>query len=208
MGGGRGRARIYDRLIIPGAVLELPGARRRYFLECETGSHSVTAESDEKTGSALAKVRHYEEYLYGSAGGRWAADQSSWYSKQYPDGFNPYVLFLVRPGTRQGTVTKALSERKSEDTSRQVRADALTVQGAAADFLKLLGDELPLPPVAGDNPKLLSDAEAETAVRFFAAFRSELKARQQAARAHGQAMPYPPERYDEMRAHITRLAAK
>ena len=126
-----------DRVLVPDAVLELPAQSRRFFLECETGSHSIVAESDEKQGATLAKLARYEEYVHGFAGNLLDGDRSTWYSKQHPDGFAPKVIFLVRTEARQASVNAAIEEWRTK--GHRLRAEAYTVERAAASFLKKLG---------------------------------------------------------------------
>lgn len=92
-----------DRVIIPDATLEIPGAvpgidtgatpkkyaGRRIFLEAETGSQTVEPEGDTKPGAMVNRLERYTEYLAGFAGDVFGGDRRTWYTKAYPDGFEP-----------------------------------------------------------------------------------------------------------------------
>jgi hypothetical protein len=55
-----GDGNSWERIILPDAVLELPKLRRRLFLECETGSHTIVPRGMHKPGSTLSKAVRYE----------------------------------------------------------------------------------------------------------------------------------------------------
>lgn len=75
-----------DRLLVPDAVLELPTERRRIFIECEMGTHSIVAASDAKAGATLAKAERWEEFFTGHADlGR----RATFYEAAYPDRATP-----------------------------------------------------------------------------------------------------------------------
>jgi hypothetical protein len=196
----------YPRHIIPDATLELPASRQRFFLEYESGSQSLVATSDENTGATVAKLDRYEEYLNGFDG---SPADGIWYSQQYRDGFSPVVVFLVEPGTRQQSVTRAIAEWKRD--GRGLTAWALTVEAMAEMVIRALGLELPKPPAKEGNATgrfTLSAAEAAGLAQFFAAYRSDLKLRQAKADELGTEVPYAPKGYDIVKALVTRLGQK
>jgi hypothetical protein len=199
----------YPRHIIPDATLELPAQRQRFFLEYETGSQSIVAASDENTGSTVAKLDRYSEYLHGFADGANVGRETTWYRQQHPDGFDPVVVFLVEPGKRQQSVNAAITEWKQG--GQTMEAYAVTVQEMAAMVIRGLGLEAP-PPQAAAAPAsgrlMLSSAEAAGLAEFFAAYRTDLKLRQASAKELGTQMPYAAKGYAVVKAMVARLEQK
>ena len=50
-------SRSPDRLVLPDAVLEISRAQRRYFLECEMGTHPILGDADPRPGSRIGVAR-------------------------------------------------------------------------------------------------------------------------------------------------------
>jgi hypothetical protein len=108
------------RRIIPDAVLELPQAKKRFFIECEMGTHSIVATSDEKAGATLAKTERYDEFL-ASRG-----SEPSFYRQAFADGWPSEVLYLVRKDSRAHSINRALETwRKGRGTCVRARAGTL-----------------------------------------------------------------------------------
>lgn len=175
------KGKKYGRLIVPDATLEIPGvvtltgreyidrddgklkpapvyeyAGRRFFLECETGSHSIASESDEKTGSTLAKLSRYESFINGYAGNPGHDDYSTHYSRQYPDNFLPYLFFLVRTESRAKSINAAIkAEQGRYPGDFKLKARALTLEDATTYLLKALDLVAPpaVPPAAVPAPQ-------------------------------------------------------
>jgi hypothetical protein len=119
-----------ERVIQPDAVLELSKARRRLFLECEMGTHTVVPVSPDKTGATLAKATRYENYLNGFAD---SSARRTFYQAQYPDGFEPEVLFLVLEPGRASFVNEALATWR-ERVTRAPAIRALTFAEASTEL--------------------------------------------------------------------------
>lgn len=124
-----------ERLIQPDAVLELPELRRRFFLECEMGTHTIQAVSDDKPGATISKVERYSEFVNGMADPR---ARQTFYSKVYADGFKPELLFLVRSDSRARSIKKALEQCTKGPGDTRVPVRALTFDEAVAEFLPLV----------------------------------------------------------------------
>jgi len=161
-----------QRRLVPDAILELPSVRRRFFVECEMGTHSIVAASDEKTGATLSKVERYDEFFAGYAA---ASDRLTFYRKSYPDQWPAEVLFLVRKIRRRDAVNAAIENWKKGRTGCVVLARAVTVEDAVSDLSHLLP-----PPTAAtaqtnttdrkravDRLPVLDKADHELLVRFF-----------------------------------------
>jgi hypothetical protein len=139
------------RVVRPDAVLEIPFARRRFFIECETGSHTLVPRSPEKHQATLRKLERYDGYVCGLAD---APAGRSHYQAAYPDGWPCELLFLVPSGPRQESTASVVETFRSSRNARCVAAQALALQEAAA----YLRNVLPPPHVARTNPRPLASA--------------------------------------------------
>jgi hypothetical protein len=150
------------RRIIPDAVLELPQAKKRFFIECEMGTHSIVATSDEKAGATLAKTERYDEFL-ASRG-----SEPSFYRQAFADGWPSEVLYLVRKDSRAHSINRALETwRKGRGTC--VRARAVTLPEAVAQLSPMVAAPcaVPLASPPTTSPTELQDADIETLKRFY-----------------------------------------
>jgi len=141
----RGRHQL--RVIQPDAVLEVPIQRRRYFLECEMGGHTISP-GPSKPGATLSKTERYNEYLSGLADSN---KGQTYYAAQYPDAFAAEVLFLVRSPGRASTINAALAHWRDDCRGLAMRfavIRALTFDEAAFELRLLVG----LPGRAGPSP--------------------------------------------------------
>lgn len=124
---GRSRA----RLLQPDALLEFPAAKRRYFLECEMGTHSIEARSDEKTGSTLAKIERYSEFMTGFAD---AAARLTFYERSFPDRWPAALVFLVPTPVRRDHILQAVARWRAGRAGPSIGIRALTLAEAPAEF--------------------------------------------------------------------------
>lgn len=130
------------RIIQPDAVLELPVQRRRYFLECEMGGHTISPGPSKPPGATLSKAERYQTYLCGYAD---LASGRAHYDARYPDRFQPEVLFLVRSTGRAESINAALAAWKKRTPERRYAVmRAITFEVAAGELRGLVG--LPLRP--------------------------------------------------------------
>jgi Replication-relaxation len=139
---GTGRTR--DRVLLPDAVLEIPSARRRVFIECETGSHSLAAVSRDKPQATIHKAARYETFLAGLAD---VASRTTHYAQKYPDGWPAEVLFLV-PTEARRLATEAALAKVLVAPDKRFAFHPRTLEGALAHVWALL----PLPPEHGVPP--------------------------------------------------------
>jgi hypothetical protein len=124
-----GAGRRLERLVIPDAVLELPEAKRRVFVECETGTQPIVA-VDKRAGATVMKVAAYEAFVGKHTD---AERRQTFYQRAYPDGWTPEVLFLVTNEGRKDSVNTALGNvRRSAPPALVSRA--LTHEEAAREF--------------------------------------------------------------------------
>jgi hypothetical protein len=166
--------KVRERLMVPDAVLELPAARRRYLVECEMGSHSIVAASDEKAGATIRKAERYDEFFAGFA------DESArltFYERAFGDRWPAEVVFLVRTGSRRTSVNAALERWRAERGNPIVRAHALTLEEAAREIGLVLGTA---PTCSHEPPSVsappLRSAEVDVLRRFYQQVLLELRA--------------------------------
>jgi hypothetical protein len=98
--------RLRERVLLPDAVLEVPTARRRLFIERETGTHTLVPVSRDKHQATVRKAERYETFLAGLAD---VPNRVTHYARKYPDGWAPEVLFLVPTEGRRASTEAALA---------------------------------------------------------------------------------------------------
>jgi len=123
------------RVIRPDAVLEVPAAQRRLFIECEMGTHTLVPLSPDKHQATLRKLQRYDAYVSGFAD---VPGRLSHYRKKYPDGWPCEVLFLVRTEARRRSTEDALRACLETLAGTQLRARAATLEEAVAHIRQAL----------------------------------------------------------------------
>src|SRR5713101_646236 len=126
-------SRTPDRLVLPDAVLEIPSPRRRFFLECEMGTHPILSGKHPKPGSTIAKVQSYEGFLRSYVD---ASATQTFYARSYPDNYVPEVLFLVRTPHRAKAINEAIREWRDKLGTQACTARALTIDEARDELLR------------------------------------------------------------------------
>jgi hypothetical protein len=129
------RFEMYDRvqygarpaILRPAAVLELPAARRRIFLEPEMGTASL-APADPHQGHVKRRLERYGTYFISFAG---RDMKRTWYAAAFPDGYAPEVFVIAGTERRRAKVEAYLREHFTEGDARY-RMRALTMAGARA----------------------------------------------------------------------------
>jgi len=135
------------RVIRPDAVLEVPAAERRLFIECERGTHTLTPQSADKPQATVRKLERYDAYVSGFAD---VGDRLTHYRMKYPDGWPCEVVFLVPTESRQRSTEAALRGCLEGLAGTRLTAHAFTLEQAAAHCAGLL----PAPAGAGDAKAL------------------------------------------------------
>ncbi len=180
-----------DRLIQPDAILEISQVRRRLFLECEMGGNSIQASSDEKSGAILAKAERYEEYFLGRPKG--AGAKETFYTRDYPDGLTPELLFLVHSQRRQQNIDEAIQRWRRNRPVPGLQMRALTHEIAAAELRACLpcsGSSTPKPRAL----HALDRVEVLLLRDFFSTTVATLRDLRAKARSAGKTPPsYPPQ---------------
>lgn len=105
---------LQERTIRPDAILTLPSARRRVFIECETGTHTLVPVRKDRPQATVNKAARYETFLRGLAD---VPKRLTHYAAKYPDGWAPEVLFLVQSERRRASTEASLATIAS-DTAR------------------------------------------------------------------------------------------
>ena len=97
----------------PDAILEAPGIPRRFFIEAETGAHSITTVSPLNYGVVLKKLQRYAAYFTGFVE---KVSDATWYSRVFPDRLFPELVFAVHAVGRrervEGAIKKYLGDAK------------------------------------------------------------------------------------------------
>jgi len=195
----------WDRIILPDAVLELPKLRRRLFLECETGSHTIVPRGFYKPGSTLGKAVRYESFICELAD---FDSNVTFYQRQYPDGFAPEVLFLVPRLERAESINRALTQWAAQRRRPWRLPRALTISETIREILTDLGQwSLEFGPRHARVPAGGSVGVRD--IRLLCAFFDEavgaLKRVREEARLRGKIPPPYPGTADEVRKLLEQL---
>jgi hypothetical protein len=209
MAAGRSRA----RLLQPDAVLEFPASRRRYFLECEMGTHSIEARSDEKTGSTIAKIERYAEYMNGFAE---VSSRTTYYARSFADQWPAGLVFLVPTAARRDHILEAVGRWRAGRAGAAIGIKAFTFAEGAGEFRD--GPDAPAraqqPATQRDVRPAIEKAEVETLWSFFDQAIGGLKSVRAAVRGlnaragHVLTVPEYPENSDEVRELLCRMRAR
>jgi len=195
----------WDRIILPDAVLELPKLRRRIFLECETGTHTIVPRGFHKPGSTLGKAVRYESFICELAD---FDSKITFYQRQYPDRFAPEVYFLVPRPERADSINRALTQWAAQRQGRWELPRALTISDAIQETLTTLGQWSPeIGPRHARVP--LGASVGVRDVRLLHAFFDEavgtLKKVRAEARQRNEVPPSYPTTMEEMRKLLEQL---
>jgi hypothetical protein len=200
--------RHLERVVFPDAVLELSQSRRRLFLECEMGTHSIVARTDQKAGSTLSKVENYSGFIRGFAD---SVKGETFYARKYPDGWTPEVLFLIRSRARVKSVDEAIAQWQADRLGAPLAVRALTFEQAGDELLSHIRGATSAPRAsdyAGTTAQLrLVPAELAALREFYNATVLASKAARARARARREPIPEYPPRTEEVQALIERLQA-
>lgn len=104
---------LYDRktgatskaVLKPDAIVDVPGRRRRLFLEAETGTQSIATANPDRTGAITSKLARYAAFFTGLARD---TGRETWYEAAFPDRFVPRLVFLVHSDERRARVSAAV----------------------------------------------------------------------------------------------------
>lgn len=120
----------------PDAILELPGPRRRLFLEAETGAQSIATADPQRHGAVLKKLERYARFIAGLVPG---AGPTTFYGAAFPDGFSPELVFLVHSDGRRAKVEGAIREWSRGRGLDELAVRVFTFREAPGAIAGLLG---------------------------------------------------------------------
>lgn len=121
------RTREWQRAALkPDAVADVPGRRRRLFIEAETGTQSIATANPERTGAVLAKLARYRTFFTVPAEG----SSATWYRRAFVDGCEPRLLFLVHSDRRRRKVEGAVQSALGRFPPSEFRVLVLTFEEA------------------------------------------------------------------------------
>jgi len=163
----------------PDAILELPGPRRRLFLEAETGAHSIATADPLKYGAVLKKLERYGRFIAGLVPG---SGPTTFYEAAFRDGLAPELVFLVHSDGRKAKVEGAIREWSRGRGLDELVVRVLTFREASADLVALLGGKA----AASRAPRLVTidDHRARRLREGFNAVAEALNAARKAVAEH------------------------
>src|SRR4051812_30329116 len=125
----RERGSPVTRLIAPDATVELLHARRRVFVEAETGTHTLGFRRDAVGGrnATKAKIERYTRFMVTPAN----SSAATFYLQSFPDNWPAELLFVVPTDARRDAITQyvATSWRPAAE-SVQFAIRAMTFEDA------------------------------------------------------------------------------
>lgn len=155
---------LQERYLQPDAVLEVPRASKRSFIEYESGAHTLQPVGPNKPNATMAKLKRYGDFITGVA--RVEKDKAiTWYAAKYPDGLQP-ELVLVEPTERRIAHVEQVVKLwlKERYLGREpFRVKVLTPEKTVARYLTWL-DVVPAP---RPRTTALSEREAAALVEYF-----------------------------------------
>lgn len=167
--------KLRDKLIVPDAIVTVASAKRRFFLEYESGVQPIVASDPKRRGATLAKLSQYERFVRSFDD---AAAKRTFYAARFPDGFPPTVVILSHSARRQASVRQAVQEWMGEE-QRRIAVEVWTPEEALQHLGRVvygrdLGKAAPQPaaevapaPALPEGSVVLSRSEAELVRDFF-----------------------------------------
>jgi hypothetical protein len=129
-----GEARL--AVLKPDAIIEVPGLRRRVFVEAETGAHSIATADPLQHGGVLRKLERYARFLTGIVPG---SGPTTFYENAYRDGLAPVLLLLVHSDGRRAKVEGAVGEWSRAHGLEELPVRVRTFTGASSELVTELG---------------------------------------------------------------------
>jgi hypothetical protein len=130
-------------------MLEIPSARRRIFIEFETGS--ATIKDSKKSTSTLAKLDRYETFFVGRPGTLRGNGRTSFYEGAFPDRWTAELLFVTPSAARRNSIAAVLKEHASKWVWKG-RATAMALEEVQGDLTRILSKPVMAPPAKSAGP--------------------------------------------------------
>jgi len=182
----------------PDAILEMPSARRRVFLEAETGAHSIATADPTHYGAVLRKLERYSRFLTGLRPG---AGPTTFYEAAFPDGLVPELVFLVHSEGRKTKVEAAIRDWGRGRGLEELAVRVLTFREASGAFASALGGRVVAAP--SPRPIFIDDLRARRLREGFNAVAAALQAATRVVAEHnascGRGLVLPPPPLAELR---------
>ena len=202
----RTSGRHESRMLLPDAILEFSGPKRRVFIEAETGSHTLGFRTDtESRGSTKSKIERYTKYVVDLAS---TDGGDTFYKAAFPDGWSPELLFVVPSVVRRDAIHDFLNREwrpVNEGVSLTVRA--ITFDDAGVDLARLCG--LTAQSSGAAARQAFSSADLKTIYAFYNAANQAIGTLREAVKKHaGSRVPIPdyPPNHQEMKELCKRIA--
>jgi hypothetical protein len=138
----------------PGAILDIPRAARRYFLEPEVGATGLAPE-DPREAHVKRRLERYSTFFFSIT--NWDT-RETFYRRAFPDGFHASVLVLALSEARRIRIERHVnSTYRLRDTRHGMRA--FTWPGAVAELTSLVkASSAPAPEVTSRQPAVVAPA--------------------------------------------------
>ncbi|WNZ66238.1 replication-relaxation family protein (plasmid) [Myxococcus sp. MxC21-1] len=194
----------------PDAILEVPSARRRLFIECEMGSQVVSPVSADAPGATVNKLARYAAFLLDGAAADPDSAGRSFYAQAFSDGFSPELLFLVQSVSRQRTVAAAVDAwranwRSANPTLPHIAVRVDLTSSAVPYIHSLLGAPVSSSSVSVATSLALDATDVGHLREFYKATRELLQALRADAKARDLPKPASPAGMQEVHAILERL---
>ena len=136
---------LASRLICPDATVELLHAKRRVFIELETGTHTLGFNRDGAAGrnATKTKIERYTRFVVTPEATN--AGQT-FYSLTFPDGWQAELLFVVPSTARRDAIADYVASSWRVNESSQFAIRALTLEEAPAELCRAAHFSADVPP--------------------------------------------------------------
>jgi hypothetical protein len=157
---------LESRRLQPDAMLEDPAARRRFFIEYETGSATVRDAKKSTSTSTMAKLDRYANFLTGYAGNVLHGERDTFYTRAFKDAWPVEVLFVAASEARRDSIAELIRERGHSDRIK-IAARSMTL-AEAQRYLRRAVYGAERPPGSAQPAEGRAPRAAETPARIAA----------------------------------------
>ena len=182
----------------PDAILEIPSASRRIFIEAETGAHSIATADPLKYGAVMRKLERYARFITGLVPG---AGPTTFHDAAFHDGLDPELLFLVHSEGRKARVQGAVRGWSRGRGFESLAVQVLTFREAASVLVPVMAVQMQ----GARTPRVVTidDHRARRLREGFNAVAEALNAARRAVAEHnttcGRRLSLPPAPMTELR---------
>jgi hypothetical protein len=137
------------RRLEPDAMIEVPAARRRFFVEYETGT--ATLDDPKKNTSTKGKLARYRDFIRTWVGDWHGGERRTRYTDAFKDGWPPELLFVAASRARRDSINRLVADW-SQLAQPGFKIRALTMGEAQAELFALVHGRALGAPVAVPGP--------------------------------------------------------